>query len=421
MGNKSITLYQAIALYIAAILGSGVLFLSASTANIAGPASIISWIFIIILSFPLAYTFACLSRSYPDAGGAATFVRMAYGNHMGNLIGWFYFFCAAVGQIIVSLTGAFYVGIAFNLSNGMITCLALFILLMGSISNYFGVQTSGKLSLILSSLLIVLLLVTIYSSFDKFEYSNFKPFAPNGIISIGTAMTMCLGSFFGWEAICNLADKFVKPEKDIIKGTIISAGIIGILFILLSLITIGTKTYGNLESNLSPLALLMQDSIGIGAKYLTAILAFIICLGTVNAFIASITQLGFALSRDKAFPTYFSEINQRTQTPTRVVVFIFVFASIGVITISTLKISYVDLLFIPNSLGLMVYIFSSAAGIKLFKKGTLQKKAALISLILCLLLIPFFGIYFFVPLIVVILYFMYINYMRKLASINQNY
>ncbi len=107
-------------------------------------------------------------------------------------------------------------------------------------------------------------------------------------------MTMCLWSFFGWEAICNLADKFVKPEKDIIKGTIISAGIIGILFILLSLITIGTKTYGNLESNLSPLALLMQDSIGIGAKYLTAILAFIICLGTVNAFNASITQLGFS-------------------------------------------------------------------------------------------------------------------------------
>ncbi|TKJ00684.1 amino acid permease, partial [Bacillus cereus] len=84
-------------------------------------------------------------------------------------------------------------------------------------------------------------------------------------------------------------------------------------------------------------------------------------------------------------------------------------------------ISYVDLLFIPNSLGLMVYIFSSAAGIKLFKKGTLQKKATLISLILCLSLIPFFGIYFFVPLIVVILYFMNINYMRKSASINQNY
>nr|WP_308423125.1 amino acid permease [Marinithermofilum abyssi] len=81
-----------------------------STATIAGPASILSWTIMILFSFPFAYTFAALSRSYPDAGGAATFVRMAFGEHTGNLVGWFYFFTAAIGQIIVSLTGASYIG-----------------------------------------------------------------------------------------------------------------------------------------------------------------------------------------------------------------------------------------------------------------------------------------------------------------------
>ena len=77
--NRTITLPQAVALYISAILGSGILFLSARTATVAGPASILSWLIVILFSFPLAYTFAVMSRVYPDAGGAATFVRMAFG------------------------------------------------------------------------------------------------------------------------------------------------------------------------------------------------------------------------------------------------------------------------------------------------------------------------------------------------------
>ncbi|MDE9537483.1 L-methionine/branched-chain amino acid transporter, partial [Xenorhabdus bovienii] len=64
MNNKAIGLFQGIALYISAILGSGVLFLSGVTASIAGPASIVSWFIVIIISFPLAYSFASLARIY---------------------------------------------------------------------------------------------------------------------------------------------------------------------------------------------------------------------------------------------------------------------------------------------------------------------------------------------------------------------
>ncbi|OPA21262.1 amino acid permease [Bacillus cereus] len=416
MENKSINLYQAIALYIASILGSGVLFLSASTANIAGPASIISWGVVIIFSFPLAYTFASLSRNYSDAGGAATFVRMAFGDNIGNIIGWAYFFCAAVGQIIVSLTGAFYLGNAFGLADKSITFFALLILFTGSAFNYQGLKLSGKFSLFLSTLLVLVLIIVIVSSFSKIELSNFKPFFPKGISSIGTCVTLILWSFFGWEAICNLSDKFLRPEKDIVKGAIISAGIIGILFIMLSIITVGTYTYGNPESNMSPIGILMEDSIGIGAKYITAVLAFIICLGTVNAFIASLTQLGFALSRDGAFPKYFSKKNPKTHTSTRVIILIYFFASIGVILVSLFKVSYIDLLFIPNSLGIMVYIFSTASAIKLFNKGTLQRRAAIISFTLCLSIIPFFGKYVFVPVIVIIFYYIYFLCTRQKGS-----
>ncbi len=49
----------------------------------------------------------------------------------------------------------------------------------------------------------------------------------------------------------------------------------------------------------------MGDTVGGGAKVVTAVLALIICTGTANAFVASLTQLGYSLSRDGASPKIF--------------------------------------------------------------------------------------------------------------------
>ncbi len=412
MDNKSIGLFQGIALYIAAILGSGVLFLSGVTASIAGPASIVSWLIVILINFPLAYSFAVLARRYPDAGGAATFVRNSFGYHLGNIVGWFYFVTAAVGQTIVSLTGAFYVSKSFGFSHFEMTLIAMLILAIAGCLNYYGVNVSGKVALILSACLLVLLLLVVFVSLPNIQWGNFTPFVPNGWFSVGSAITVIFWSFFGWEAICSLAINFKRPEKDIVKSTVISAAVIGILFLALSIVTIGTATYGSKQSNLSPIGVIMGDTVGVGAKVVTAVLALIICTGTANAFVASLTQLGYSLSRDGAFPKVFSRLHTTTQIPRRMVLFVICFAVAGILVTDILSLTFNDILFIPTSLGILVYILSMAAGVKLFKKNTLAWWSSLVSFILCLLVIPFFQLYIFVPLIVVALYVIYMIFGR---------
>ncbi|GAA0462744.1 amino acid permease [Alkalibacillus silvisoli] len=413
MNNKSIGLFQGIALYIAAILGSGVLFLSGATASIAGPASIISWLIVILISFPLAYSFASLAREYPDAGGAATFVRISYGYHLGNIVGWFYFVTAAVGQTIVSLTGAFYVSQAFGFSHFETVIMAVVILVVAGLSNYFGVNVSGKVALILSSLLLILLVVTIFVSLPRIQWDNFTPFVPNGWFSLGSAVTIIFWSFFGWEAICNLALHFKRPEKDIIKGAIVSVVVIGLLFLALSFVTIGTATYGSQESNLSPIGVIMGDSLGMGAKVVTAVLALVICTGTVNAFFASLTQLGYSLSRDGAFPKLFSRLHATTNIPRLMVLFVICFSIAGVLVTKALSLTFDDILFIPTSLGIVVYVLSMAAGIKLFKKKTMAWWASIASFVLCLLVLPFLKLYVIVPVIVASFYVIYMIIDKK--------
>lgn len=66
---RSISLPQAIALYVSAVLGAGVLVLPGQVASMAGPASLLAWGFACVLGVPLAVMFAQLGRRFPDAGG----------------------------------------------------------------------------------------------------------------------------------------------------------------------------------------------------------------------------------------------------------------------------------------------------------------------------------------------------------------
>ncbi len=67
-----LTALQGTALYVGVVLGTGIVALPALAAQVAGPASLIAWIALVVLSAPLAATFAALGSRHPDAGGVAT-------------------------------------------------------------------------------------------------------------------------------------------------------------------------------------------------------------------------------------------------------------------------------------------------------------------------------------------------------------
>src|SRR6187431_608502 len=90
----SLGVVQASALYIAAVLGTGILVLPGLAADAAGPASILAVAIVFVVSIPLAGTFAALAARFPDAGGVATFVRLALGETAARMTGyWFFFGC----------------------------------------------------------------------------------------------------------------------------------------------------------------------------------------------------------------------------------------------------------------------------------------------------------------------------------------
>ena len=85
--ERPIGLRTAVALYTGAVLGTGILVLPAVAAETAGPASIVAWAVLCLLSLPLALTFAALARREPVAGGFSVYIERAFGRRWGAMAG----------------------------------------------------------------------------------------------------------------------------------------------------------------------------------------------------------------------------------------------------------------------------------------------------------------------------------------------
>src|SRR5207244_6807790 len=134
-------------LYAGAVIGAGVLILPGVGAGKAGPASLLAWGFDGCLGIPVALTLAALAARFPDAGGVSVFAARAFGGAVGAVVGWFYFFAAAVAQALVTLTGAHYGADAFGWDRSKTFAVAASILLLAVVANVCGLRVSGRVPL----------------------------------------------------------------------------------------------------------------------------------------------------------------------------------------------------------------------------------------------------------------------------------
>ena len=70
-GVRKLGVLHGSALYLGALIGPGLLLVPALAAQRAGAASIVAWAGLLVLSAPLAFTFAALGVRHPVAGGVS--------------------------------------------------------------------------------------------------------------------------------------------------------------------------------------------------------------------------------------------------------------------------------------------------------------------------------------------------------------
>jgi amino acid efflux transporter len=346
------------------VIGAGVLILPGITAALAGPASVLAWAVVSLLGVPLALTFAALASRYPDAGGVATFTARAFGAGWGAATGWFYFVASATGLVLVPLTGAYYAASPLDLGRSGTFLLAGTVLGAAVTSNYGGLRVSGQVQLVLSGGVALLLLAATLVSIPRISLENWTPFVPNCWISVGRAGVLIFFAVFGWEAIAQLSAEFRDPSRDVPRSTLLSVGLITLLYVGVAAATVGTATYGAPGVNRVVVARLLANGLGIGAGTIAASMAVLISLATANAYVAATARLGYALARDRAFPSWLDHLDERG-APTHAVLTVGGYAAIGMLLSYVVGWNPENILVVPTSLGLATYIVGSAAGRRL--------------------------------------------------------
>jgi amino acid efflux transporter len=388
--RKEITLRHAVALYISSVLGSGVLVLPGLAAQIAGPASLIAWLLLSLGSYPFAYTFASLSARRPESGGVYSFAKESFGLPVATVAGWLFALWFISGGPAVTLIAASYISFAFPMSRGQSYIIAAGVIVAAFLINYRGIKFSNRIQEGVVVAIVALLLSAVAFSVGSVDMANFVPFAPNGLIPLGTAAALIFWSYLGYENVSNIAEEFRDPKRDFKRSIVLSVLTIGILYLAVAFVTVGTGAY-RAGGSVAPFAAIFSNALGRYGAAGTAVLAVFIIFGTVNAYTAGMSRVIYAVARDGGFPRFLYHLNEKTGVPDRSLVMLFGFSMVMLCLYFYTGVNLETALLIPSGAAILVYVIGSAAGIKLLKGGEHRSIFAWISLLMSLAILPFVG------------------------------
>lgn len=386
--RRTIGLGQGVSLYVGAILGPGLLVLPGVAAEIAGPASLVAWVALAMMSVPMALTFAALARRYPEAGGFAAYIQQAFGPGLGALAGWLFYLSIPSGSAIVALIAGRYAANALGLGREGVFLVGTVLVLAAYVLNLVGLRLSGRLQMLLSGALVLVLSVAIAGALPRVDPAAFQPFAPHGPAAVGMAAVALFWAFAGWEAITPLAEEFRDPARDIPRATWLALLVVGVVYVALAIATVGTHAYGEALGR-APLAAMVGRSFGLAAELTVSVLAVFVSLGAINAYVAGASRLGYALGRSEHLPHWFSVLHPALRTPHHSLAFLLVGFVAWMGVAYALRLNEADLLPISTSSYIATYVLSMAAGVRLLRGRA--RGAAVAGTVACLLVLPFVG------------------------------
>ena len=320
--KKEITLFMATMLVCGNMIGSGVFMLPATLAEGSGPmATIIAWILTTIGSILLALSFANLGSKFTETGGAYQYTKEAFGEFVGFISAWLYWNGSWIGNaaIIVALV-SYSTAIFPSLNNPLISIIyGSAILWIFTIINIINVKVAGKLQSYITVFKIVFFGIFIVIAFLNFDINNITPLIPEakGLETIPLAAASTLWAFVGLESATVTGGEITNPEKNIRKSTIYGIVIASIIYLLISIGSMGAMSNSELAASQAPLIEILFNALGSSIGKILAISVVICILGTTIGWLLSTARIAYAAGKDRVFPKVFGELHPKYDTPAK--------------------------------------------------------------------------------------------------------
>lgn len=307
----------------AGTLGSGVFILTGHAASVAGPAAIWAVLVAGILSFSIALNYCELATTYPETGGAMTYVREAWGK---GLIAFLVGSMDCISSTFYTALSA--VGFAYSVSVFVpalhesaigIGAVAIGAILVFVILNILGVTKVGNMQVIMGGSLLVAFAIYLIAGFtmpNGFSTATLLPFgrwfaSDNPITNVGVILktiALIYAMYVGFEVIADDAEEVKNPTKIIPMAIMISLFLIIVVYTLVVTVAMGTSsTIAGSETAISDT---IRMFLGTPGATIIGIAGMVGALTSINSSMLSATRESFTLSRDGSWPAFLSRLNQ---------------------------------------------------------------------------------------------------------------
>jgi len=377
---------------VGALIGPGVLLVPALAAQAAGPASIVAWAGLLVLSAPLAITFAALGVRHPVAGGVTAYVRAGLGELAAAVTGVWFMTAILLGGPAVSLIGGYYV--ADLTGGGTRVAVAVGLAMLGAVlaANAFGLRVSSGFQLFLSAVLVVVIAIAVGVALPSRGGHNWTPFAPHGWWAVGDAASILIWLFIGWEAMAQLAGEFRRPERDLPRAMALAFGVVAVLYVGLGVATIAVTASGGSKV---PLADLVGVGFGRAGRDATAVLAVALTMGTMNVYMGGSAKLASALAQEGTLPRWLAGDTHRS-IPRRPLVVLALTGSLALLALGAGLSNAADLVRATSACFVAVYLLSLASAVRILT-GRLRL-CAIVSVALVAVVAVFSEAFLLVPI-----------------------
>jgi amino acid efflux transporter len=296
---------RGIALYVGALLGPGLLVLPGLAAAAAGPASVLAWIGLLVLSGLVAVVFARFGVRHPSGAGVAEYARLGLGAWAGRAVGWCFLTGIIAGAPIVCYLGAGYLASLLGADRGLTAVTGAAMLAVVLAVSLCGIRASTSVQLALVGVLVLVIVVAVVGAAPSSRAANWTPFAPHGWSAIGSAATVLMLSFVGWEAIAPLTDRFADPGRQLPRVIGAAFGITIVVYLALAAVTVAAL--GADAGTTVPMAELLRRAIGGSGDQVAAAAAVLLTIATVNAYLTGGATLARTLTARPGpdFPRWF--------------------------------------------------------------------------------------------------------------------
>ena len=321
--SKKVSLLSAVALCATAMVGSGWLFSAQLNAQLAGNYAFLAWLLAGGLVMAVGLCLSQVVAVYPVRGATTRASALSHNPIFGMPFAFANWFGLAITVPTEAQATTQYLAAALKNSNLMTDnkltiygkLLALAILFIYLLINYYGIKALSKINNVITVLKIFAPLFTIVIFLiAHFDNTNFS-LATNSVYSVASAITAIVSagliySYNGFQLSVSFASEIDNPRRNVPLSIIISILLVMGIYLLLQLAFMGAVPHALLSDGWTSLNFhspLINIAMLLGMNFLTVLLladSIISPSGTGYAYLGGSSRMFYAMAIEGQMPSW---------------------------------------------------------------------------------------------------------------------